>query len=817
MAKKSTKKALLASVLSLTLSASMFVGTTFAWFTDEVESGVNTIVSGNLDVELTHKGAGDTAFTTVEGATNLFKNANGGAMLWEPNASSTETFKVSNEGSLALKYNFSIVFANATATPEGKTLADVLTISVTDPNKTGTDAELQSGLLSDFTYSSSLTAMSTQEFNVTIAWPQGANDNAFNVKGGLKIDLGVKVVASQLTYETDGEDNQYDVNAPWTGAVDTAWYNDTDTAFEIKSAEELAGFAELVNNGNNFAGKTLTVVNDLDLNNMPWTPIADPNEDGWNDFKGTFDGNGQMIYNLSIDNPNGWGLGLFGYITSKAVIKNVKIHNVDINGEGPLGAVAGYAYFGTFENNHVTGKVEIVGTEHVGGIVGNGYYANFSGCSVVAEPGSYVKATVNSFAAGIVGYHGEGALKIENCVVKNLDITAYSAIGAITGIAQYNNIINGCEVENVNLYKTRLDGLASLGLACGTWTAKAGGKDYLTTITNNSFKNVTLNGTGTVMGDNLYGTNYSGLTVAIKLDDSGNTYENITRTVEPVKAVKTAAELETTIANAVDGDVIVFSNDIVGEIVAVQKPNVDVIINGNGYKFKGQFAIDGQYNSTNLETMTIKNVAFESDLEKDIIETKKVPAAASGGQWTYAHNVTFDNCTFTALGKAVRTYKALNLYQSYNITIKNCKAYNVHSLLGSTGSQGVKVDNVQLYNTKNGLFFTGASKNNVINNVTIETAGGTYSYGIRMDFDGTDARDWKITNCKISAAAPILVRKATGSASYTLVLENNTLTAGASGYQVIVTATDYDEGKTMTAPTCNYILTGADGYTVFNG
>ncbi|MBP3433924.1 MAG: hypothetical protein J6K50_01490, partial [Clostridia bacterium] len=196
MAKKSTKKALLASVLSLTLSASMFVGTTFAWFTDEVESGVNTIVSGNLDVELEHKGAADADFVAVEGATDLFENANGKPMLWEPNAETSETFKITNKGTLALKYTFSIAFANATATPEGKTLADVLTISVTDPNKTGTDAELQSGLLSGFTYSSSLTAMSTQEFNVTIAWPQGANDNAFNVKGGLKIDLGVKVVAS---------------------------------------------------------------------------------------------------------------------------------------------------------------------------------------------------------------------------------------------------------------------------------------------------------------------------------------------------------------------------------------------------------------------------------------------------------------------------------------------------------------------------------------------------------------------------------------------------------------------------------------------
>ena len=210
MAKHSTKKALIASVLSMTLSASMFVGTTFAWFTDSVESGVNQIVSGNLDVELTHKGAGDGAFSPVKGVTNLFKNANGGAMLWEPNASSMETFKVSNEGSLALKYTFEMNYTNATKTPEGKTLADVLTATVKTP-----DGQETTATLADFSYDSTLVAGASEEFTVTIAWPQSANDNAFNVKGGLSIDLGVKVFATQYAYEYDGNGNNYDENAPY--------------------------------------------------------------------------------------------------------------------------------------------------------------------------------------------------------------------------------------------------------------------------------------------------------------------------------------------------------------------------------------------------------------------------------------------------------------------------------------------------------------------------------------------------------------------------------------------------------------------------
>ena len=48
----STKRALVLSVLALVICVSMLVGTTFAWFTDEVTSGMNRIQAGNLDVEL---------------------------------------------------------------------------------------------------------------------------------------------------------------------------------------------------------------------------------------------------------------------------------------------------------------------------------------------------------------------------------------------------------------------------------------------------------------------------------------------------------------------------------------------------------------------------------------------------------------------------------------------------------------------------------------------------------------------------------------------------------------------------------------------
>lgn len=72
------KSALLASVLSMMLCMAMLIGSTFAWFTDSVTSGMNKIVAGNLDVELYH--VKDDKEIPVTANTNLFL----ADALWEP-------------------------------------------------------------------------------------------------------------------------------------------------------------------------------------------------------------------------------------------------------------------------------------------------------------------------------------------------------------------------------------------------------------------------------------------------------------------------------------------------------------------------------------------------------------------------------------------------------------------------------------------------------------------------------------------------------------------------------------------------------------
>ena len=64
------KKALLICTLCLFVCFTMLIGTTFAWFTDSVSSGKNSIVSGTLDIELTYDDNGTD--TVVDETTILF-------------------------------------------------------------------------------------------------------------------------------------------------------------------------------------------------------------------------------------------------------------------------------------------------------------------------------------------------------------------------------------------------------------------------------------------------------------------------------------------------------------------------------------------------------------------------------------------------------------------------------------------------------------------------------------------------------------------------------------------------------------------------
>ncbi len=116
----------------------------------------------------------------------------------------------------------------------------------------------------------------------------------------------------------------------WDGTADVSWYDSKKAEFDISTAQQLAGLAQLVNNGNTFEGKKINLCRDIFLNDdsyrYVWTPIAAyvrDDDDNENVFQGTFCGNSHAVYNMRT--AEGKDGGLFGRIGKKGRVKSVDV------------------------------------------------------------------------------------------------------------------------------------------------------------------------------------------------------------------------------------------------------------------------------------------------------------------------------------------------------------------------------------------------------------------------------------------------------------------------------------------------------------
>lgn len=151
----------------------------------------------------------------------------------------------------------------------------------------------------------------------------------------------------------------------WDGsrvAVPTA---DNKGVVQIATAEQLAGLAKSVNEGNDYEGITIELTNNLDLLNIEWTPISygsyNNNTNTINCgavFKGTFDGKNHTIYNLKVTrfreggvDGGAVGVGLFG--NNLGTIKNLIVEGAEVSGNHYVAVIAGFNAGSTIENCHV--------------------------------------------------------------------------------------------------------------------------------------------------------------------------------------------------------------------------------------------------------------------------------------------------------------------------------------------------------------------------------------------------------------------------------------------------------------------------------
>ena len=301
----------------------------------------------------------------------------------------------------------------------------------------------------------------------------------------------------------------------WDGTADTSWYTSAPdaTEYDISTAEQLAGLAQLVNadpGKTNFAGKTIYLDNDIDLSGHEWISIGTVLGGDYPEYSfcGVFDGQGHVISNLYSHESDIKGAdethnllrnALFGSVHNGEV-KNLGVADAEIwidpkdDSAAGKGILVDWMGKSKITNCWTSGSI-YSGTKtekNIGGIVG----VTMQGCTI---SGCYSTATLTGnftnsegyyknpdsatwpcdSIGGIVGARFDGSLTVTDCwfdgkIVVN---SIHAAVGGIVGcIATVNNSVGGsvgdADIATKNCMVTTTDmGVDKDGNTC--WVAYA--------------------------------------------------------------------------------------------------------------------------------------------------------------------------------------------------------------------------------------------------------------------------------------------------------------------------------------------------------
>ena len=169
--------------------------------------------------------------------------------------------------------------------------------------------------------------------------------------------------------------------------------------YMIRSISDFMVFADRANAVQYWAsGVYIRLETNLDLEGIDFEPIGGTYDDGEGNsidlsFDGTFDGNGHMIANASIERMGQDYVGLFGRIGTEGTVYRLGVVNGRFWGHNYIGGLAGYNE-GTIEACYTSGQAA---GSYAGGVAG--YCANrITSC--------YSESTVNGgvFVGGLAGY-----------------------------------------------------------------------------------------------------------------------------------------------------------------------------------------------------------------------------------------------------------------------------------------------------------------------------------------------------------------------------------------------------------------------------
>ena len=311
----------------------------------------------------------------------------------------------------------------------------------------------------------------------------------------LSLLLALCLVMALVPVSAFAEDAQ-NINV-WDGSTAAAFAGGTGTAenpYQIANGAELAYLASSVNSGETYEDKYFVLTANINLNGLPWTPIANSFSDalfGGTDYRifaGNFDGKGYTISNVSIGSETtpfeSDVFGLFGATGGK--ISNLNLDTVSIHGVAKIasGYVVGIAgglvgsSAGSIENCHVTGLAMDMSAPSngyaaaywVGGLVGA-----LDGTQLINEcsvSGSITEKAGKGSIGGLIGELGKAAKITYSRSDVTVNVKADSRGGAnVGGFIGKGNGKTDAETVIRNCYATGnvTGGAYTGGFAGGLW------------------------------------------------------------------------------------------------------------------------------------------------------------------------------------------------------------------------------------------------------------------------------------------------------------------------------------------------------------
>ena len=409
------KKTIVASLAAIAMSASLACGATYALFTSEstaniaISSGKVNMTAEIENVKLSYLNNIDSEGNGTEVSGSLYAGTatiDGNKITLEklvPGDKITLDINVYNESNVASKYQTLI------GVSEDNGLFDGLVVTLNGNTYNGKTAK------SEWNNEAAVSEKTIVEtVSVTIELPWNAGNE----------------------YQDKSCELYLSVNAVQGNALCT---NPVENTVELYTARDLLQFAKEVNDGNTFAGKTVMLMDDVDLAGIEWKPVGQTT--GYSAatyFQGTFDGNGKTISNLTIgessweegsNDGKNFATGFFGFIDmGSTTIKNVTFDKANVEGHHWVGVVAGY----------MTGTVSDVTVTN----------------STVTSSYKTSEADGDK-AGGIVGYINAGT--VSDNTVKNCSVIGNRDIGGIVGAINAGTTFTGNAVSDTEIaYETKM-------------------------------------------------------------------------------------------------------------------------------------------------------------------------------------------------------------------------------------------------------------------------------------------------------------------------------------------------------------------------